>query len=113
MSELLDNLADIVDDRAPGTSCLVVNLATGDKFNAEIEMVQDIEINDALGRDSRESVLMHVRNRISASKLNIGGIVQIPLLGRNEKFAILRRTDNPADPQIEFGLMKQTDKDQQ
>lgn len=106
MSELLDNLADIIDDRLPGTSCLIVNLATGWKFNAEIEPIQDIELNEALGRDARESVLMHVRDRKALLELNLTGIVQIPLLGRNEKFSIIRRRDNPADPQIEFGLMK-------
>jgi len=111
MSEIRDAIQGIVADREVGTAEDCVNLKTGDPFTAEIEEIQDTELNTELGRDPREAVLMHVSDKAVADAIVCQQQVLITLYGVLSKFKVLRRKDNPASPQVEFGLMRLTAKD--
>lgn len=111
MSEARDIISEVVSDRQKWSGDSVQNLTTGLFFTAEIEPVSDMELNTELGRDARESVLMHVVDREAAAELNLADEVEMTLLGIVTRFLVVRRSDNPADPQVEFGLMKLTEKD--
>jgi predicted trehalose synthase len=111
MSEFRDVLQHIVSDREPGTVELCRNLKTGAAFTAEVEEIQDTELNTELGRDAREGVLMHVSDREVAAAILAQQSVAIFLYGEWVTFKVLRRKNNPANPQVEFGLMKLTEKD--
>jgi hypothetical protein len=107
VSETRAILADVIADRAPSFGDAVRDLRTGILFTAEIEEVADIESNMLLGRDARESVIFHVSDRAAAA-----GIDQDDTLSAiGATFSVLRRTDNPASPQVDFGAMKITEKD--
>jgi hypothetical protein len=111
VSEFRDAIADVVADRETGTGEACRLLSTGIRFLAEIEEIQDKELNTELGRDPRESVLMHVRDANATAVIRLGQEIEISLYGQLAKFKALRRKNNPASPQVEFGLMKLTDKD--
>jgi hypothetical protein len=106
MSEFRDIHRAIVTDREPGTVENCVNLDTGSGFLAEVAEIQDIELNEALGRDPREQIMIYVSDRTAAAAIKLGGKVQISLYGINQKFLVVRRKDNPSSPQVEFGLAK-------
>ena len=107
MSETLDIISSVVAEREPTFGDHVTNLTTGKRFIAEIEAVQDIESNMLLGRDARESVVFHVASRVAAQQVSQGDVLQA--LGN--RFSVLRRTDNPASPQVDFGAMLLTEYD--
>lgn len=111
MSEFREAWAGIVEDRLVGTGEACVNLKTGDPFTAEIEEIEDTELNTELGRDPREAVLMHVSDSAVAAAIECQQQVLITLYGQLAKFKVLRRKENPASPQVEFGLMRLTAKD--
>ena len=108
MSEVRDVLTGVVAERESSFGDPVKDLRTGRTFNAEIETIMDIESNMLLGRDARESVIFHVRDRQAAACIRQGDILAA-LLG---EFTVLRRTDNPASPQVDFGAMKVVEEDQ-
>ena len=112
MSDSHDIIADVVADRAPGTSDTVTNLRSGLPFQAEVEEIQDIELNTELGRDPRESVTLHVQ-RPGDKCITAGDRLQVTILGRTVVLVALsgRRRDKPACPLVAFGCMYETDKD--
>ena len=81
-------------------------------YIAEVQEITDIALNTELGRDPRESVLLHVPDRAAAAALNSNQTVTINLYGDGQRFLVVRRSDNPSSPTVEFGLAKLTDKDQ-
>lgn len=105
MSEVRDTLATTIADRQPAFGDLVTNVRTRSRFYAECEPVADIEANVMLGRDARESVLFHIADRAAAAGIQLGD----ELLALGTEFQVLRRTDNPASLQVEFGAMKITE----
>ena len=107
MSETRDILTGVIAGRAGSFGDAVRDLRTGLWFTAEIEPVMDIEANVLLGRDARESCVFHVADRTAAA-----GIQMQDVLGAiGEKFTVLRRSDNPGSPQVDFGVMKLSEKD--
>lgn len=106
MSELRDILADVVADRQEFTADTVKNLTTGTAFAAEIEEIADIELNTELGRDARESILLHISDRSAAAALDLNTQVQFTIRGQLITCAITRRKDNPVSLQTEFGCRK-------
>ena len=110
MSESRDILADVVDERQVWSGDTLTNLTTGKAFQGELEQVPDIEASEMLGRDARESILLHV-GRVIASDIKLGTRISGTLLGAAVLLKVLRRSDNPTDPQVEFGMMKLTDQD--
>jgi len=111
MSEFRDAVRDVISDRECGTAELCRNLRNGRRFAGEIQEIEDAELNVEMGRDARERVLMFVSDRARAAEILPQQQIEIPLYGQLTKFTVLRRKDNPASPQVEFGLMKWTDKD--
>lgn len=107
MSETRDTLAAVLAGRASVFGDPVRNLRSGTWLTAELEAVADIEANVLLGRDARESVIFHVGDRAAASGILLNDV----LAALGEKFRVLRRTDNPANPQVDFGTMKLSDQD--
>jgi len=107
MSEIRNIITDTLQDREVtfGDDC--VALRTSTYFKAEIEPVADMELNVTLGRDPRESVIFHIRDRVVSATLNLNDLVTA--LGNT--FRILRRSDNPISTQVDFGAMKITNKD--
>ena len=69
---------------------------------AEAEPVQDIELAAELGRDPRESITLHIANRVEASLIKMHDQIQTPY----GVFQIIRRSDNPKTSQADFGCMK-------
>jgi hypothetical protein len=111
VSEFREVIRDVIADRESGTAELCKNLKTGRDFSAEVEEIEDVELNTSLGRDARERVLMHVLERAAAEEIRPQSQIQIIFYGRKTKFVVTRRKNNPGDPQVEFGLMLWTDKD--
>lgn len=112
MSDIRDILAGTIDERMTFTGENCVNLRTGTKFIAEYQESQNIELNEALGKDLRESGTIHVSDRAAAADLLNGTRITINLYGSDHQFEILQqRIDNPGSYQIEFGVMKITAKD--
>lgn len=107
MSEIRNAITAAIADRESVFSDAVVNVRTARTFFAEIQPIKDIELNAAFGRDARESVTFHVRDRAAAAELVLNDTVTA--LGATYK--ILRRSDNPISIQVEFGAMKVTAKD--
>jgi len=101
-------LAGAIADREMLFGDAVTNTRTGRKFFAEIQPIADMELNAALGRDAREAVTFHIRDKVAAAEINLNDQITVDGLG---KFTILRRSDNPISSQVEFGAMKITDKD--
>ncbi len=106
MSEARDIIRDTIADRQDFTGDAIENLRTGTKFTAELEDVQDIELNTALGRDARESILVHINDRIVSAEIRIGDKLRCVIYGITVLLDVLRRKDNPTDPQVEFGCAK-------
>lgn len=106
MSEFRDAIQAVVTDREVGTAELCQNLTNGNYFTAEIEEVSELELNTALGRDAREAAMMHVSDRVTALAIHKGCKVRVQLYGQWTTFEVVRRKDDPGDPQMEFGLMK-------
>ena len=102
MSENRDILTAVIADRAPSFGDAVRNLRSGLWLTAEIEQVMDIESNMLLGRDARESVIFHVADREAAAGIEQGDA----MAALGARWEVLRRTDNPASPQVDFGAMK-------
>lgn len=102
MSELRETLGHVVADRQTFSGDTATNQTNGREFTVEVEDVADIELNTALGRDARESVIIHTQDREAAEELVLG--TRISVIG--SLFKVLRREDNPAKLQVEFGLMK-------
>jgi hypothetical protein len=98
----------VIAERQPTFGDAVVDATSGAKFTAEVEPVMDIESNMLLGRDARESVIFHVADRGAAVAVKMSDVLQA-LCG---EFIVIRRSDNPASPQVDFGAMKVSDKDQ-
>lgn len=101
-------LAAVVTTRGPWFADAVRNLRSGRTLTAEIEPVLDVEANVLLGRDARESVIFHVADRGEAAGIELNDT----LAALGEKFRVLRRTDNPASPLVDFGAMKLTELDE-
>lgn len=106
MSELRDIILSAVNDRYAFTAETCKNLNNGGTFQAEFQEIADIELNTELGRDPREAVLMNVVSDADAAKINIGTIIQVSMFGTTTKLQVLRRSNNPASPHTEFGLMQ-------
>ena len=107
MSESLDTLRDIVDDRASATTDPVINLRTGVTFAAEIEPLSDLSLLTELGIDPRASHYFHVRD--NAVDLQAGD----RLTALNATFKILPgpAPENAANPMRKFLAMQLTGKD--
>lgn len=108
MSEARDLLQNIVTERQVWSADSVTNLTTGRPFDAEIEPVTSIELNTELGRDARESVLVHVLNQASADDIQLNTLLRVTLFGKAITLKVLRREQNPSNVQVEFGCMKVT-----
>lgn len=78
------------------------NLRTGLSFRAKVQPIADMELNTELGRDAREAVTLHLRDRDAAAAQNMGD--KIEAIGQT--FQIVRRTDNPATVHVEFGCIE-------
>lgn len=109
MSELRDVLSDVVTERQPLFGDTITNLRTGVPFTAETEEIQDLELNTELGRDARESILLHVLDPIVAADLTPGTRVEFNRRGVKSRFQIVRRKDNPVGVMTEFGCAKLVD----
>jgi len=107
VSEIRKIIAAAITDRQKSFGDAVVNLRTRRAFTAEIQEIADIELNAAMGRDARESVTFHISDKVAAAEILLNDLLSA--LGAT--FKVLRRSDNPASTQIEFGAMKLTAKD--
>lgn len=104
MSELRDVIASIVSDREAGTLERCVNLLTGKTFYAEYEEVTALELLTDLGGDLREAAKLYVSDPVAAAALRAQQQIQINLFGRDHVFTVLRRENNPGNPQATFSL---------
>lgn len=111
MSESRDILAAVVTERQSWSGDVVRNLRSGERFLAEIQEVPEIELQTDLGRDPRESVLVHVSNRQHASGCRISDMLDTSLHGQTVRLKILSRTNNPTNSQVTFGCQHLTDQD--
>lgn len=103
MSELHDNLGDIVQDRAPSTTDTVLNLTTALSFTAEIEGNLDpFTIPEAFALDKRAKVRLHVTDDDEAAEISLTDAVRFKLFGRSSTFIIVDRVADPASPQTKF-----------
>lgn len=106
MSEAHDILADVVADRAPGTTDQVLNLRTNIPFTAELDGTPDaLVVMTELGEDVREVVLIYVTDRNQAAAQNLNDQVQFKLFGALETYQIIKRRDS-ATPQVQFWARK-------
>ena len=106
MSEAHEILGDVVDDRAAYTSDPITNVRTGAVFMAEIEANPEIALDAELGRDLRELVILHVRDKAAAAGINSQDRVRFTLYGEQVTFQIVERMSNPANPLVEFKAKK-------
>lgn len=113
MSDLRDTLADIVNERETFTGEFCKNLVDGSRFTGEFEDGQPIELREAMGRDKRESAILHVTDDAAAEKLIDQQKIQVLLYGAWNNFKIIGRTRNGGSPQVDFSLMILTEKDAQ
>lgn len=111
MSETRDTLAGIVSERETWTAENCKNLRTGGVFAAEYEDGQPIELRDALGRDPRESGIIHVTSDAAAADILDQQLVAVLLFGVWQKFRVLGRVNNPGSVQTDFSLAVVTNKD--
>ena len=109
MSLIRDIIGDVIADRENIFGDNITLMRTGETFTAEVQPIADTFLNTEMGRDARETVTIHVRNLRVASKILMQDILKIG----NDKFKVLRRSNNPISVQVEFGVMKTTEKDQQ
>lgn len=114
MSELHDNIAAIVADRAPHTSGTVTNLVTGKTFTAEIEGNLDpFTLPDDLAKDPRSKFNLYVNDPIAAAGLLIGQNIQFRIFGQTTVAKLVMRSNDPASPQTKFTAVHVLTKDQQ
>lgn len=106
MNELRELLRDTVTERMGFTADSVTNLRTGRAFDAEVEPVANMELNTELGRDPRESVILHVLDRAEAALIKVNDKLSLLLFGETVNLRVCRRDDNPANPQVDFGCSK-------
>lgn len=102
MSEIRNIISATIFDRQPAFGDVVKNLTTGKSFTAEIQPIADIGLNEAYGRDPRESDTFHVLDSDAADCVSKGDV----LSALGVQFKVLRRSNNPASVQIEFGCQK-------
>jgi hypothetical protein len=108
MSELRDTMADVVADRAPGTTSLVKNLSNGAMFRAEVEPIEDITLLAELGVDPRASCWLHVERRITIW-LKAGD--QLMIYGKTFQILPKAAPNNAAMVQDKYLLIQLADKD--
>jgi hypothetical protein len=114
MAESQEILNDVVSDRAPGTTTMVVNLRTGQPFQAEIEgPLEPIVLMSELGKDLREVCKLHIQGNVPASQLNLGDKVRFTLYGLTSTHTVLDRRQDSGDPLTVFWVQKQAAKDSQ
>lgn len=90
MSELTTILSGSIQDRAPATADTVTNLATGAKFQAEIEYNLDpLTLPVQYIDDPREKIRLHVTDYNQASSITKGNLIQLVFAGRTSKFEII------------------------
>lgn len=103
MSELLNILNDVVQDRAPGTTDTVTNLTTGATFAAEIEGNLDpFLIPEVWSRDPRAKFRLHVSSQSDAAAQLLGDLVRFSLLGQTVTAKLVTRDIDPASTQAKF-----------
>jgi hypothetical protein len=103
MSELSDNLADLVQDRAAGTTDTVLNLRTGARFSAEIEGNLDpFTLPEGIARDPRAKFRIYVTDDDEAAGINETDKVQFKRGGKTIMARILQRDSDPASPQTKL-----------
>jgi hypothetical protein len=109
MSEFRELMADVVDDRAPGTTDVIIRLKNGAKFRGEIEPIQDIELITELGSDPRASHWLHISQRVPQ---NLCAGEELSALGK--KFQVLPKVSprNTANVMDKYLLMELTAKDE-
>jgi hypothetical protein len=109
MGEQHQAAADFVADRAGFTTDPVQNLRTGLFFRAEIDGSPDaLLVASELGEDYRNVILLHVNDDNDAAGIHDQDKVKFTLFGRISTATIIKRRDNPANPQIEFWAMQLT-----
>lgn len=106
MNELRELLRDTVTERMAFTGDEVTNLRTGRAFAAEVEPVANMELNTELGRDPRESVILHVLDRSEAALIKVNDKLSVVIFGEVVNLRVCRRDDNPANAQVDFGCSK-------
>jgi hypothetical protein len=108
VSEAREIMADVVDDRAPFTTDSIINLKTGQAFQAEIEPIEDLVLATELGLDPRASHWLHVARR-QGVRLNAGD--ELKAIG--SKFQVLQKSAprNSANVMDKYLLMELTAKD--
>lgn len=106
MSEITDIIGGTVDDRAGVTTDTVVNLTRNFSFRAEIEANPDITLDAELGQDIREQVVLHVRSQSEAAQIFAQDKVRFALFGQEVTMQIISRSNNPANPFVEFRARK-------
>lgn len=111
MSELRDVILAVVQERAPIFGDTVKNLRTGLSFNAEIEPIDALIAQTELGEDYRDVVILHVLSNEDAAGINSQDFVQFSQFGVTVKFRIIKRRNNPTNPQADFWAYQWTEKD--
>ena len=103
MSELTQNLADIIQDRAPGTTDTVFNLSTGLTFLAEVDgQLKPLELPPQFMDDPRKKVMFHVTALSEAKRITVGDIVNFSYNGNPVTFQIIYGYGSGASLQSEF-----------
>lgn len=111
MSELHDDLKQLVADRKSSNADPVRNLRTGESFTAEIEPVEPIIAQTELGEDAREVVILHISNFTEAAAQRLQDLVEFTLHGRLVAYRLVKRRDNAANPMVDFWAMQKADVD--
>ena len=112
MSELSDNLNNIVIDRAPATTDPVLNLTTGLTFTAEIEGNLDpFTIPEQWGSDPRPKVRLHVTDDGQAAGISETDLVRFSIYGNSAVGIVVHRIIDPASPQTKFLVCIKSPKD--
>lgn len=96
MSELRNIALAAVADRESSFADSVKNLTTGFSFMAEIQGIEDITLNEALGIDPRASDMFFIRDKTVSIRAGDKWLVF------GTKFEVLPRNapDNPVDVQL-------------
>ena len=104
VSEFRDYQKGIVTDRECGTVELCRNLEDGTQFNAEYDPKPDFDLQTELGNDPREVAKIAISDQTVALKLRSNQRIAILLFGQWQPFKVVRRSNNPGNPQAEFTL---------
>jgi len=111
VSELSDNLSDIVQDRASFTTTPVLNLRTGITFPAEIEGNLDpFIVPDNLAKDKREVVKLYIQDSYTSGIL-LNDLVRFNYYGKTSTCIIADRGNDPGSPLVEFWAVQKLKKD--